>query len=193
MKRFLYLPAALLVLSVAVSARSAGDEWELVSPNEAKIVFEAPGFVGTGRFAKRSTLSAGEHVGVWLYGSLYPRAQIYLQELHPDHVRRDKMPLERALKSWKLFRGKSLDLGVREKAVNVLGRVEYRRFSVEELHCVGFGQHFGVGGRWDNDRGIPPHYITGYYCDAEPLADGTVEAVVQALGVRGYKTPGKSE
>ncbi len=189
MKSSILLPAALLALSLVASAKAAGDEWESITPDDAKIVFNAPGLFGSGQFAKWSRYDVKMQVGMWAHGSLYPRAEIFLQELQPGYLLTRETKLKGSLANWDFLKRGTLDLGAKEKAANVLGRVEYRRFSIKELNCVGFGQHYGTPTEADNDRGVAPHYITGYYCDDKPLSDSTVEAVVHALGVRGYKVP----
>ena len=188
MKSSILLPAALLALSLVASAKAAGDEWGAITPDDAKIVFNGPGLFG-GQFAKQSRHDVTMQVGMWVHGSLYPRAEIFLQELQPGYLLRRKIELKTSLTDWGFLEGGALDLGAKEKAINALGRVEYRRFSIKDLNCVGFAQHYGRPSEADNDRGIPPHYITGYYCDDKPLSDSTVDAVVHALGVKGYKVP----
>ncbi len=190
MKSSILLPAALLALSLVASAKAAGDEWESITPDDAKIVFNAPGLFGSGQFAKWSRYDVKMQVGMWAHGSLYPRAEIFLQELQPGYLLTRETKLKGSLTNWEFLKRGTLDLGAKEKAANVLGRVEYRRFSIKELNCVGFGQHYGIQtGGYDNDRGVAPHYITGYYCNDKPLSDSTVDAVVHALGVKGYKVP----
>ncbi len=189
MRYLLLLSTTLLALLTIVSTGAVAGEWKRIPPSEAKIVFDAPGLIHDGRFWKNSRTSVSAQHGSWFSGPLAPRAEVYLEDLWPDYVRGSRIRLEQSIKGWKFLQGKNLDLGATSKAVNVLGRVEYRQFKVEEFHCVGFGQHFGEGGMWDNDRDILPDYISGYYCDAEPLTDDVVKAVIQALGVRGYKTP----
>jgi hypothetical protein len=190
MKHLVLLSTTLLALLTIISTMAVGNEWEDIPPSEAKIVFDAPGLIGGGQFKTQSKNYYSEQIGIWFSGPFYPRAVVYLQELYPNSVRRDRIRLVHALKF--LLKDKELDIAANQEAVNVLGRVEYGRFIVEKLHCVGFGQHFGVGGTWDNDRGIPPHFITGYYCDTKPLTDDIVEAAIQALGVRGYNTPSEA-
>ncbi len=190
MKSSILLPAALLALSLVASAKAAGDEWESIIPDDAKIVFNGPGLIGSGQFAKRSRNDVTMQVGMWAHESLYPRAEIFLQELQPGYLLTRETKLKGSLANWEFLKRGTLDLGAKEKAANVLGRVEYRRFSIKELNCVGFGQHYGIlTGGYDNDRGVAPHYIVGYYCDDKSLSDSTVDAVVHALGVKGYKVP----
>lgn len=192
MRYLLLLSTTLLALLTIVSTGAVAGEWKRIPPSEAKIVFDAPGLMRDGWFWKNSRTSVSAQHGSWFSGPLAPRAEVYLEDLWPNYVRRSRIRLEHSINGWKFLQGKKLDLGAASKAVNVLGRIEYRQFKVEELHCVGFGQHFGEGGMWDNDRDILPDYISGYYCDAEPLTDDVVKAVIQALGVRGYKTPIKN-
>lgn len=189
MKSSVLLPVGLLALSLVASTKAAGDDWAAIPPDDAKIVFNGPGRFSNSQFAERSSPPATVQVGKWDNGFFYPRAEIYLRELWPQYFLSSELELKRSLAIWDFLKRGTLDLGAKEKATNVLGPVEYRRFSIKELNCVGFGQHYGASTGFDNDRGVPPHYITGYYCDDEPLSDSTVEAVVHALGVKGYKMP----
>ena len=194
MKYFTILSTTLLILLTAAPTGAVGDEWMEIPPSEAKIVFDAPGLIGSGKFNKGSTSYASLQYGTWFSGPLSPIAQVYMEELHPNYLRKSRNRLEHSLKEWDFLKGKSSDLEAIKKAVNVLGNVEYRQFKVEELHCVGFGQHYGPVhySPFDTDF-ILPNYISGYYCDTKPLTDNLVKAVIQALGVRGYKTPRTNE
>ncbi len=189
MTRSQILLVVVLVPLLVVSGKAAAAEWEAVGPDDAKIVFYGPGLFGTGQFAKRSIHQLNQHFGMWVFGSDYPRAEIYIEELWPNFVRKRGIQFENVLKQFEFLKGARLDLNAKQKVVNVLGRIEYYKFRFHDLHCVGFGQHYGVGLSFENDYGVPPNYLIGYYCDDETLSDDTVEAVVHGIGVKDYKVP----
>ena len=134
MTRSQILLVVVLVPLLLVSGKAAAAEWDAVGPDDAKIVFYGPGLFGTGQFAKRSIHKFNQQVGMWVLGSHYPRAEIYIQELWPNFVLTREIRFENALKQFKFLEGARLDLDAKQKAVNVLGRIEYYKFGFNDLH-----------------------------------------------------------
>ena len=167
-----------------------GNEWKSIAEEDSKIVLYAPGVSG-GAFQKRSQTYRNEDYAYWRGSGGMPVVEIYLSRLWPDRIYRTKHDLSRLARQWNLLSGKNLEFTGAETTKNAVGRVEYGRFTADGFHCFSFLQGWGSSDQWDNDQGVPPNYLTGYYCDRSALSDDTVKAVLSGIGVRGSKVPAK--
>ena len=166
---------------------AAGAEWAPIDKSDAKIVFRGPG-LGASQIFERSIPQYHQEYGIWSSDTRCPRAEVFLYQLWPAYVFSRSQDLRTIAEMWKFLEGKNPKFSTKRATLNALGRVKYELFSMSTLHCVAFMQHFGTGSGAPNDLGIPPNIIGGYYCDSEPLSGNTVEAVIQGIRVKGYKS-----
>ncbi len=179
------LVALAAVLWVA-AAPARGAEWAPVAEDESRIVFAVSG-LSAGAFYKRDQPWGNEARAFWRGAGGMPRAEIYLLLLSPNRIIRTDHDLAELTGQWRFLDARGLAAG--EMTAGVVGGLRYLRFGGDDLHCVSFLRAWGSSAIWDNDRGVPPNHLTGYYCDRQPLSDATVKAILGAIGVRGYGVP----
>lgn len=167
-----------------------GAEWKSIAEEDSKIVFDAPGLAGGTFFYKRGDNFSNEDHAYWRGSGGMPVVEIYLLRLAPNRIFRTDHDLKKYTGQWNFLSGKDLKFTGAETIKNAVGRVEYRRFTADGLHCFSFLQGWGSSAGWDAPTfGVPPNYLTGYYCDRSALSDDTVNTVLGGIGVRGYKVP----
>ncbi len=180
---------AIAAFVLAPATASWGAEWSSVTERRSRIVLEAPG-LSDGTFAKRGQYWGNEESAFWRGGSGgMPLAEVYVRMLAPDRIYRTGPDLEKSTRQWNFLKQKDLEFAGEKTTRSEIGVVRHERFTANGLHCVSFLHTWGSSGGWDNDQGVPPNYLVGYYCDRGPLTDATVTAILGGIGVRGYYLP----
>ncbi|MCZ6623818.1 MAG: hypothetical protein O7B35_06240, partial [Deltaproteobacteria bacterium] len=83
---------------------------------------------------------------------------------------------------------KALEKG---KQRNLLGPVDYQKFSVGPIQCVAFAQTWDTSGDPREHRSAGTKLIFGHYCGSqgESLSDQRVAEIVSAVGVKADEVP----
>lgn len=128
-----------------------------------------------------------------------PEAEIVLLRFTPvapsGMTWRSEPPLEERIRRW--FRSDSIDLGAGGKYENVLGEVEYSRFTRNgATECVFMRQYGDTysdqrGYFSDGGAGLGDIMIRGYYCVApgEQLSQATLGRFLAGIGLKGFGVP----
>jgi hypothetical protein len=113
-----------------------------------------------------------------------PNGGVRFVELSPGRYYRHRKDPKHIIENFKAFQGEELEIGRLKRRGNRLGAIEFRRFSFDDVQCLGFvvywGQIGGVGAR------AGTNLLYGYYCadPGKPLTKETRDVVIQAMGVK---------
>ena len=162
----------------------AESDWESISNDKARIVFDAPGLAQR-RSAKFESRGSWSEIAILRgrYGEL-PRAALHHVELWPGYVFPTKHDVKESTKDWAYFKDEALQFSKEATLINKLGKVTYFRFSKAADDCVAFQSYFGVTSGGRNNWGVPMQFVEGYYCAPEKLSDGDIEAALATLFVK---------
>ncbi len=131
-------------------------------------------------------------VGLWRSRSgTFPHARISYMETSPGYYflsAHDISSYVERLRFGEKGQVKALEKG---KQRNLLGPVDYQKFSVGPIQCVAFSQSWDpmVTLSWDRMAGT--RRIVGYYCGSQggSLSDQRIAEIVSAVGVKDEKGP----
>ena len=181
--------AILGLLGGQASAQSLGSEWTAVPAEKAKIIFVAPGLDDKiGRYMQMTDdgFSYTLEVAFWTgFVAPLPTAIVHYFKALPGHHIRDEYDPKTFVKSFKFFKDKGLRFESRHNLGNKLGQLGWRRFSFDDIACVGFVEYFGISS--SDGPTVGTDRISGYYCadPGSPLSDEAAKAALKGLGLRG--------
>lgn len=135
------------------------------------------------------TVGTSPEAGIILfrYDPIAPRGMTFVRE----------PPLEKRIRQW--FRSENIEMGAGGKYKNVLGGMEYVRFTRDgATQCVFMRQYGDTysdqrGYFSDGSTGHGNIMIRGYYCVApfHELSQGTLERFLYGIGLKGFGVPEK--
>lgn len=195
--------AVIWFAACAGSGTSTSGEWGPIPAEEASLVLYAPGLDSPRVSFKRKTKDMKIYeLGHWRPASgTAAEARIILFRFSPvapsgmTFVR--EPPLEERVRRW--FRSETIEMGAAGKHRNVLGSLEYTRFTRDgATQCVFFRQ-FGDtysdqrGYFSDGSTGHGDIMIRGYYCVApfHELSQSTIDGFLSGIGLKGFGVPAK--
>jgi hypothetical protein len=199
-----YFPCVVLAETVmlagcATSGSTTTPEWRPMPADEASLVLYAPG-LGAPRvnFERKTKGLRAMERGHWRPAlGAYPEAEIILMRF-TDHAPSSmtwvrEPPLAERVDEW--LRTDSIETGTGGKIRNVLGEVEYLRFTRNgATECVFMRQY---GDTFSDQRAEKSHgniMIRGFYCLApgERLTHRTLRRFMVGVGLKGYEIPAAS-
>ena len=178
--------ALLAAIFGIISQVSVAQEWERISEDKEKIIFQATDLktashsVWTKRDPEHKL--ATRQVSQWVAYGFY-KSILYLTELADMHFT-GKWPLS-DITSFSAFDGKAVDYGATGVVTSNLGRVEYQLFKSQGHSCVVLRSYWGQqSGDIGTSEGTSS--LTGYYCANKgmPLTATKAEEVIKAIGIK---------
>ena len=176
-------PALVVLIGSGAQGQDLGREWTSLPAEEAAIILTAPGLETSVSRHMRSTAASQSYtieIGQWTGpAARHAKAITAYYEVSPGMYFRSEIDPRRFVKGVGAFKEKSLDFSDLQVAQNALGRIKFRRFSFDNVQCVGFSQ------AWSPVESADPgeKQLSGYYC-ADPdevLGAETAERVVAAI------------
>ena len=161
-----------------------GREWLALKPENASIVFSAPGLDGQRvRFLRTQAdnLSYTVENAVWTGpDSRYAKAVLQYVKLSPGYRFPVAVDPQVLVDRFDGLKGKNIAFDRSRFATNALGRITYRRFRFDQVACIVFLQQWGAG------DGAGDQQLGGYYCNepGEPLGFELTQRVLDAIRIR---------
>ena len=181
--------AIVLLSGLTVHGQDLGQEWTSLPAEDAAILLSAPGLETSVARYMRSTGASRDYtveIGQWTGpAARHAKAITAYYEVSPGMYFRSEIDPRRFVSGVSAFEEKDLDFSDLQVTRNALGRAKFRRFSFDDVQCVGFSQ------AWSPVESADPgeKLLSGYYCadPAESLSDEAAESVV--AGIRPGRSP----
>lgn len=171
-------------------AEDLGPELEALSPEDSRILFQAPGLTDkSARFMRNynARQSALIERAIWKGPEArHAKALVQYVRASPGYHLRRETDIGELLKNIGSFSDKSLDVESEKWEVNDLGRIKYRRFSFDDTRCIIFGQLFGSTGS-DLVGGVTgDQELIGYYCadPGQPFDKSAMKRVLTSISLK---------
>ena len=196
--------AAVWLYACAGPEKPASEDWGPIPASEARLVLRAPGLDSPRTSFKRRVQGLTSYeLGHWrpTTGTAAEAKLILIKltDVAPSQMTFVREPpLEVRIRQW--FASESIEIGSSGNARNVLGAVEYTRFTRDgAIQCVFVRQY---GDTFADQRGYFPDgstghgdiMIRGYYC-VSPFHELTASAIhrfVSGIGLEGFAVPAES-
>ena len=175
-----------LVVSLASTETHAG--WTAISEEDAKLVFYGPGLESAlvTREMKAFAVGTFEYAGWRTFSKPFAIAELLYMGGGPQTFIRMRR-IKQLLDDFIYFENRKLNFHDEGTVKNILGKITYRKFTADDLECVGFSQKI------KRALAYVDRAIYGYYCVGPntSLPQNTIEAVLQGIGVKDIKVPSR--
>ena len=189
----LIVAAGLFAASATAVAQDTGPEWVSLTPEQAKIVFLAPGLKDLRvRYLRGDSEDHSYTVEFAFWSGTaahHAKAVIQYAKLSPGYHYRARSDPKVFVESEESFEDKELVFEKLRRNGNRLGVIESRRFHFDDVSCLGFASYWGESGSDTSSAGT--EMLSGYYCadPGRPLTDALRKAVIGGLGIKGKAVP----
>jgi hypothetical protein len=188
MKHCIFIVALIAVLTgckaVSIPGLStSGDDIVPVPPADARILFEAPAFVGQAVARAKFTDHWQREEYALFRGARGQAEIIYLAATARETSLETDVGLKTMIKRWNFNADSGITWAEEIKAFAAFGGVFALPYRQNGYSCFGFSSDWGPA--FDDPETRPTKMVFGYYCEIAqaPLTQAEVEALIDNMGI----------